>query len=179
MTPEHELLERARSNDRQALSELYDRYALRIYGYLYRRTGNSQVAEDLTADVFVKVLEAVHASKSWKVSFQAWLYRIAHNVVADWYRGQDSRPLYPMDETIGDAAARVRGGTGPDAWSREELRGALMELTESQQQVLVLRFGEGLRAREIAEVLGKSVGSIEALQHRALEALRKRLEGSG
>lgn len=177
MADDQDVLERARRFDREALGELYDYNAPRIYAYLYRRVGNAQIAEDLTGDVFVSVLEAVRAQKSWKVSFQAWLYRIAHNIVADWYRGTGGQHHLDIDEGVVEAAAHAQGADGTEAWSREELRGAIRDLTETQQQVLVLRFGEGLKVREIAEVLDKSVGAVEALQHRALTALKERLEG--
>lgn len=175
---EQELLARARSNDKLAIAELYDHYAMRIYRYLYRRIGNSQVAEDLTGDVFVKVLEAIRSNRVWRLSFQAWLYRIAHNVAVDWFRSRGSDPREPLSEFESNLEA---DGLGPsaavaEAWSHEELHRAMRMLTETQQQVLVLRFGEGLKTREVAQVLGKSVGAVEALQHRALTALRERLE---
>lgn len=176
MADDQDVLERARRYDREALAQLYDRNAPRIYAYLYRRVGNAQIAEDLTGDVFVRVLEAVRARKSWKVSFQAWLYRIAHNVVVDWYRGTGGQNFQDIDEGVVEATARAQGADGTEPWSREELRSALRDLTATQQEVLVLRFGEGLKVREIAEVLDKSVGAVEALQHRALAALKERLE---
>ncbi len=171
---DRELLEQARRYDHDALAELYDRYALRIYTYLYRRVGSAQAAEDLTSDVFVSVLEAIQARKPWKVSFRAWLYRIAHNIVVDWYRSGSGQYLEDLEESVLEVV--VHEHDDDDAWSREGLRHALGCLTEIQQQVLLLRFGEGLKVREIAEVLQKSTGAIEALQHRALTTLRERLE---
>jgi RNA polymerase sigma-70 factor, ECF subfamily len=176
VTPDDEaLLSRARANDTQALAELYDAYAERIYGYLYRRVGSAQIAEDLTGDVFVKVLEALGSGRPWHTSFGAWLYRIAHNVVVDWYRSQGTVERTSLDEW--ETEVRAAAPNAPDVWAHRELRQALMALTEQQQQVLILRFGEGLKVREIAEIMGKSVGAIEGLQHRALAALREQLEG--
>jgi len=172
---DQELLERARHYDHDALAELYDRYAMRIYAYLYRRVGSAQIAEDLTSDVFVSMLEAIQARKPWKASFRAWLYRIAHNAVVDWYRSGGGQHLADLEESTVEAVIRAQDD-GLDAWSREGLRNALVDLTEIQQQVLLLRFGEGLKVREIAEVLQKSTGAVEALQHRALATLRERLE---
>ena len=80
MGDERALLERAREYDPAALGEIYDRYAVRIYNYIYRRLGDAHLAEDLTADVFVKMLEAIRYSVSWRISFSGWLYRIAHNL---------------------------------------------------------------------------------------------------
>lgn len=172
---EQDLLARARSNDRHAIAALYDRYATRIYGYLYRRIGNVQVAEDLTGDVFVRVLEAIKSERVWRLSFQAWLYRIAHNVAVDWFRSHRSDGNEPLDDL--DLASEAPGPAAEvaEAWAHEDLRSALAGLTDTQQQVLVLRFGEGLKSREVAEIMGKSVGAIEALQHRALAVLKERL----
>ncbi len=178
MTSELELLARAKDADKRAIADLYDQYAHRIYGYLYRRVGNAQVAEDLTGDVFVKVLEAIRARQLWQVSFRAWLYRIAHNTVVDWYRRHGADGYDSVDDGQFEAVTREPGGALlADSWSHHELRAALRSLSEGQQQVIILRFGEGLKTREVAEVLGKSVGAVEALQHRALTSLRQLLEG--
>ncbi len=174
---EEKLLARARSNDRGAIAELYDGYAPSIYRYLYRRVGNAQVAEDLTGDVFVKVLEAIRREQVWRISFRAWLYRIAHNVAVDWFRSHSSDDREALDGLRLEADTPGPSAIVAGAWSQAELRSALRKLTENQQQVLVLRFGEGLKAREVAEILGKSVGAVEALQHRGLAALRDLLEG--
>ena len=99
MKNELSLLERAKLYDDAALAELYDRYAPRIYAYIYRRTSDAHLAEDLTGDAFVRVLQAIQSERFWHTSFQAWLYRIAHNLVVDHYRRQSratelmTRPL--------------------------------------------------------------------------------------
>ena len=175
MTDERGLLERAKEYDEAALGELYDGHAPRIYAYIYRRVSDATVAEDLTADVFVRVLQAVQSERFWKTSFQAWLYRIAHNLVVDHYRRGAKVNETELDERL------VAAAEGPDAavedqLSRQQLGGALQRLTPDQQQVLALRFGEGLTAREVAEVVDKTVGAVEALQHRALAAMRRVLE---
>ena len=175
MAEDRDLLERARDFDQGALAELYDTYAQRIYAYLYRRVGSAQIAEDLTGDVFVSALQAIRARKPWQVSFKAWLYRIAHNIVVDWYRGGGAQLHQDVDDGVVEAAAHAQDSDDTEAWSREELRIAIRGLTEVQQQVLMLRFGEGLKVREIAEILDKSVGAVEALLHRALTALKERL----
>ena len=172
---EQDLLERAKQYDRAALAEPYGYYAPRIYAYVYRRVGNACLAEDLTADVFVRVIRAIRTQRTWHTSFQAWLYRIAHNLVVDHYRRQPLEPLIPLDK-----APWVSIASGPDrlveeTLPRERLRAALGRLTQEQQQVLALRFGEGLTARKTAKVLQKTTGAVEALQHRALAALRRLL----
>jgi RNA polymerase sigma-70 factor (ECF subfamily) len=172
---ERALLERAKQYDEIALGELYDQYAPRIYAYIYRRVGNAQLAEDLTGDVFVRVIKAIQAEHLWHTSFQAWLYRIAHNLVVDHYRRQPAAVELELDEQM-IANEENLTSTVEDRLSNQFLHTAINRLTPSQQQVLALRFGEGLTARETAEVMDKSTGAIEALQHRALAALQRVLE---
>ena len=172
MTNEHTLLERAKQYDKVALGELYDHYAPRIYAYIYRRMGDAHLAEDLTGDVFVRVIQAIQSERFWHTSFQAWLYRIAHNRVADHYRRQPPVAELELDERVAadedDPASAVA-----ERLFHQRLRAAIRCLTPGQQQVLALRFGQGMTAREVAEVMGKSTGAIEALQHRALATLRR------
>ena len=172
---EEVLLERAKAYDERALAELYDHYAPLIYGYIYRRVGDSMLAESLVGEVFVKVLNAVQAESAWRTSFTGWLYRIAHNLIVDYHRGQPGGVVVPLD-----GQELAAGGNPADTLgnklSRERLISAVKLLTELQQQVLVLRFGEGLTARETAAVMKKSVSAVEALQHRGLVSLRRMLQ---
>jgi RNA polymerase sigma-70 factor (ECF subfamily) len=172
MTDEAALLERARSYDEEAIGELYDRYARRIYAYIYRRVSEAQLAEDLTSEVFVRVLQAIRSEQFWTRSFRAWLYRIAHNLIVDYYRKRPTAPLLPLDERLISGSVRPEAAVA-EAFRTQRLQNAIGQLTEDQQQVLVLRFGEQLKSREVAEIMDKSVGAVEALQHRALVALRK------
>jgi len=175
VTKERALLERARSYDSQALGELYDQYAPLIYSYLYRRVHEAQLAEDLTSEVFIRVLQAIRARNPWHTSFRAWLYRIAHNLVVDHYRRQPPAPALALDERL-VAAEDDPASALADRLSRQRLHAAISRLTPDQQQVLALRFGEQLTSREAAEVMDKTTGAVEALQHRALAALRRLLE---
>ena len=175
VTNEQALLERARAYDEDALGELYDEYAPLIYAYLYRRVQDTQLAEDLTGEVFVRMLQAIQARQSWHTSFRGWLYRVAHNLVVDHYRRQPPAPMLPLDERL------VADQDDPESavaerLSHRRLRSAISRLTPDQQQVLALRFGEQLTAREVGEVMGKSVSAVEALQHRGLAALRRSLQ---
>jgi RNA polymerase sigma-70 factor (ECF subfamily) len=175
MADERWLLERAKQYDEAALGELYDSYAPRIYAYIYRRVGDAHVAEDLTGDVFVRVIQAIQSERFWHTSFHAWLYRIAHNLVADHYRRQPPAADLELDERL-VAAEDDPASAVAERLSHRRLRAAISRLTLDQQQVLVLRFGEGMTARGAAEVMDKSTGAIEALQHRALAALRRVLK---
>jgi RNA polymerase sigma-70 factor (ECF subfamily) len=176
VTDEVSLLERAKAYDEKALTELYDRYAPRMYAYIYRRVGDARLAEDLTGELFLRVLRSIGNEQAWRESFRAWLYRIAHNLVVDHYRRLPPTPDTNLDAsmegTTGDPVAVVES-----RYATERLRTATRRLTPEQQEVLTLRFGEGLTAAEAGRVMNKTTGAVEALQHRALASLRRILGG--
>ncbi len=173
---EKRLLEQARAFDEEALAKLYDQYAPRIYAYLYRRVQDAQLAEDLTGEVFLRVLQAIRSERFWHTSFRAWLYRIAHNLVVDHYRKQPPGVVALDEQPIASDESEDVEAMLAERLSHQRLQEALRCLTPDQQQVIALRFGERMTAREVAEVMGKSVGAVEALQHRALASLRRILE---
>jgi RNA polymerase sigma-70 factor (ECF subfamily) len=166
------LLERAGEYDPVILGQIYDEYFGRIYAYIYHRIGDARVAEDLAADVFLRMLESVKAEKGWQTSLTGWLYRIAHNLVIDHYRRQSKRDGPSLDERL-VAAAESTSLRIETLLTQEQLRTAIQTLTEEQQQVVVLKFVEDLSNAEVAEILGKTEGAIKALQHRALVTLRR------
>lgn len=173
---EEHLLAAAQHFDAVALGELYDRYEAKIYHYVYRRSGEQAVAEDLTAQVFLKMLESIREGKSWHSSFSGWLYRIAHNLVIDHYRRRDRQPAVNID----DAPPAVSGVEDPVATAEmnidaERLRAAIRRLTDEQAEVVSLRFLEGYSIAEVAIMVGRSEGAIKALQYRAVAALRSLL----
>jgi RNA polymerase sigma-70 factor (ECF subfamily) len=176
VTDEGVLVERARAYDEKALGELYDRYAPKMYAYIYRRIGHAATAEDLTGELFLRVVRSLRNDQAWRESFSAWLYRIAHNLVVDHYRRFPAEPDQPVETSMesdsGDPAAAVESRV-----ARERLRAATRRLTPEQEEVLALRFGEGLTTAETARILNKSTGAVEALQHRALASLRRILGG--
>ena len=177
MNRERKLLERAKACDPEALGQLYDHYAPKIYDYFYRRVGQVDLAEDLTGELFMRLLLAVQNGQIWNQSFRAWLYRVAHNLVVDHYR---SRP--PLTEELEEADGVAAGGGLDEMVERklanDRLFQGIQQLTPEQQEVLVLRYGEGLTAREVGEIIGKSTGAVEALQRRGLAGLR-RIMGRG
>lgn len=178
MRDEKALLERAKRYDEEALKGIYAEYAPLMYGYIYRRVGDGMVAESLVGEVFVRMLKAIRSDQAWRTSFRGWLYRIAHNLIVDHYRSQPDDGIVSLEgqelTAEGNPADVLR-----ERLSRERLVSAVKRLTELQQQVLVLRFGEGLTARETATVMEKSVSAVESLQHRGLASLRRILEGGG
>ena len=174
---EHRLLERAKAYDIDALAEIYDHYEVKIYSYIYHRVGSQPVAQDLTSQVFLRVLEAIQHQRTWESSFSGWLYRIAHNLVIDHYRrrGRDTQV------TIDDLPTLPARGDGPEqaaerALAAETLRTAINRLTEEQAQVVTLRFLEGLSITEVAAAMGKTEGAIKAMQYRAVTSLRRLLD---
>lgn len=166
--------------DERALTELYERYEARIYSYIYRRTGNEQLAEDLVSKVFLKMMEAIRTDKAWHSSFSGWLYRIAHNAVIDHYRERDRRQDTALEDTHTSQATEhnpvIMAENSLDA---ERLRVAISRLTEEQAEVVTLRFLEEYTISEVAEMLGKTEGAIKALQYRAVATLRQLLQAEG
>ena len=168
------LLERASRAEPAALGALYDQYADKIFTYIYHRVGQAEVAEDLTGQVFMRMLEAIRSGQGWRSSFSGWLYRIAHNLVIDYYRRRGRVTLVDIDD-----ATPLRATHGDPVRStetlldREHLRAALFQLTEEQAQVITLRFMEERSIAEVADLMDKTEGAIKALQYRAVLALRR------
>ena len=169
------LIARAKE-DPQAFGALYERYVGRIYNYIYYRTGNHQDAEDLTARTFYRALKVISRYVDRGAPFSAYLYRIAHNIVANWHRDNSRRQVIPLDELV--AGTHEREGPGALAEEREEqdhLLQAIRQLPPDRQQLLILKFVEQMRNAEIAEVMGRTEGAIKSLYHRTLVALREQL----
>jgi RNA polymerase sigma-70 factor (ECF subfamily) len=171
---EQSLLERASRADPEALGALYDRYVGRIYSYIYHRVGQADLAEDLTAQVFARMLEAIQEGRAWRTSFSGWLYRIAHNLVVDHYRRRGRATFVELEEAQpivadeGDPVRKVEARL-----ESEHLRAALAKLTEEQAQVIALRFLDEFSIAEVAAMMDKTEGAIKALQYRAVLALRR------
>ncbi len=174
---EEELLASALDFGDVALGELYDRYEGKIYAYIYRRTGEPDLARDLTAQVFIKMLEAIRKEKAWTSSFSGWLYRIAHNVVIDYYRRRKRHNQVSIEDTPTLTATQHNPvQTAEQNMDAEKLRAAIQRLTDEQAQVVSLRFLEGYSIAEVAVVMDKTEGSIKALQYRAVSSLRQLLQ---
>jgi len=172
---EERLVRRAKEYDREALSQLYRRHVSAIYRYVHLRVGREDLAEDLTADVFLRMLEGIESFDYRGVPFAAWLFRIAHGRVVDYFRRQAGKETVSLSQRLG-APGEGPAATTEAALARERLRQALGRLTKEQQQVIVLKFGEGLTNAEVGRFLGKSEGAVKSLQHRALASLRRLLE---
>jgi RNA polymerase sigma-70 factor (ECF subfamily) len=167
---EAELLERIRQFDTSALAQVYDDFYDRIYRYIYGYLGQANAAEDLTANVFFRLLRAVRNGHSPRSNLSAWLYRVAHNLVVDAFRRSPPEELELADWL--ESGEPDPSHTVETRMQLERVRVALRELTDGQQQVIVLKFFQGMDSREVASIIGRSEGAVDALQHRGLCALR-------
>lgn len=172
---EQVLLEGAQRFDLETLAEIYDRYSSGLFQYAVRLLGESGLAEECVAETFLRFLKALRAGQGPKNYLQAYLYRIAHHWISDYYRRQPPPPLELEEDS------HILKGDRPDdqmesSLLREELRAALTRLTPEQRQVIMLRFIEGWENEAVAATLQKPVGAIKALQHRALASLRRILQ---
>lgn len=171
-----ELVTYAHRGDVNALGRLYDRHRESIFRYLWIRLDDRQLAEDLTGDVFMRMLDALPRYQMKGLPFRAWLYRIAHNLLIDYFRKLNHHMVVPLD-----IVEEQRAGDDPDRAVEqillsERLQAALMNLEPTQCDVVTLRFLVGLSLHETALTLGKTESAIKALQHRGLSSLRRVLE---
>jgi RNA polymerase sigma-70 factor (ECF subfamily) len=164
-------------DDSLAFGELYERYVQKIYSYIYYRTGNHHDAEDLTSRVFFRALAHIHHYTDRGVPFSAWLYRIAHNLVANWHRDRGRQKVVPLDEYV--ASSLHSDAPEAVAESQEEddkLLQSIRELPEDRQQLLILKFVERLSNAEIGQIMNRTEGAVKSLYHRTLLSLRGDLE---
>ncbi len=173
---EQQLIERAKQ-DPDAFGILYERYVDRIYSYIYYRTGDAHEAEDLTARVFYRALAHMPEFNQRGAPFVAWLYRIAHNLVANWRRDRGRHPELPLDDLLQaqtkEASPHAQAETAED---NRVLLEAMRRLPPERQHLLILKFVDDLSNEEIGQILGRSEGAIKSLYHRTLLALRDELE---
>lgn len=173
-----DLAERAKTSG-DAFGVLYDRHVRRIYNYVYYRVGQKAEAEDLTERVFMQALESLPRYQFRGAPFSAWLFRIAHNLVANWHRDSGRHPRAPLEEAGARADERADPfGDALSAEERGELRTAVGRLSSERQMLLHMKFVEERSNLEIAGQLGKTEGAVKALLHRTLVALRTEL-GAG
>lgn len=170
-------LVRQAATQADAFGELYERHVRKIYNYIYYRTGNQEDAEDLTARVFQRALKHVANFQDQGVPFSAWLYRIAHNLVANWHRDRSRRPVVPLE----DHMFLRGGGEHPELETialeeRRMLLIAVQRLPPERQQLIILKFVERLSNAEIGAIMDRTEGAIKSLYHRTLNALREEVK---
>lgn len=173
------LVRRAKQGDQTAFVAIYEQYQPSIYTYVFYRVGDGMLAEDLTADVFVRLVDKIRTFTPGERPILAWLYTIAHNLVIDHYRHNGhTRPLPfdDMDKSLTASEASQPALAAEERLTQDCLREALRSLTEAQRQVILLKFVEGRSNAEVAALLGKDEGAVKSLQHRALAALNRILD---
>ena len=174
MQDEESIIRCAQQHDRMALTQIYEENFDKIYRYVVLKIGDRTEAEDITQQVFINALKSISSFK-WKgAPFSAWLFRIAHNQIVDYFRKKSKRVTVPLDESIRDE------DDSPGIWLEknmdiEQLVTATRRLTEAQREVISLRFAGELAIAQVAKIMGKSEGAVKALQHSAIVALRKTL----
>jgi RNA polymerase sigma-70 factor (ECF subfamily) len=168
------LVEQAKT-DATAFGLLYERYVEKIYNYVYYRTGNHHDAEDLTAKVFYQAMNHIPRYVQRGAPFSSWLYRIAHNLVANWHRDRSRRQVISLDRlaSVGRQGEESPFEHAAQSEQRAALLSAIRRLPADRQMLLILKFVERLPNAEIGQIMGRSEGAIKSLYHRTLVALRE------
>jgi RNA polymerase sigma-70 factor (ECF subfamily) len=166
----------AQRGDVQAVGRLYDQHHEALFRYIWVRVGENQLAEDMTGDVFMRMLDALPRFRPTDVPFRAWLYRIARNMIVDHFRKVKSHSVEPLQESHAEIDSEDNPAlTVEQKLSSERLHQALESIDEVQREVVSLRFFAGLSLEETATALEKTEAAVKALQHRGLAALRQAL----
>lgn len=176
MNCERELVTQAAQGDETAVLTLYEQHKTAVHTYIYYRVGGDRaLAEEITAEVFTRMVAGLPRFVYRERPFLAWLYTIARHCINDYYRRDGRHPNQPLSEQLPDNAA------GPEQQAQRRLEEtrllqAITHLTEAQRDVVILRFIEGRSVTETAVLLGKKEGAVKTLTRRALAALRRQLE---
>jgi RNA polymerase sigma-70 factor (ECF subfamily) len=174
------VLAQAAQGDGEAFGALYSRYVSRIYTYIYYRTGNPADAEDLTARVFFRAMRHISTYRDRGLPLSAWLYRIAHNLVANWHRDNSRRKEVPLQESM---VGRLGEGHPEHELLQleesERLLAVIRNLSSERQQLLILKFVEHLSNAEIGQIMGRTEGAVKSLYHRTLLSLRNEYDLPG
>jgi RNA polymerase sigma-70 factor (ECF subfamily) len=170
-----DLIARAQGGDVEAIGALYDRHQESIFRYLWLRLSDRQLAEDLTGDVFMRMLSALPDYRELGLPFRSWLYRIAHNLLVDHYRKESRFASVPLETAEDDRSEIDPAAAADQALLVERVKLALARLDQHQREVVILRFVLGLSLREAALALDRTEGAVKSLQHRGLAALRRAL----
>lgn len=173
------LVKKAKGRDPEAFGRLYDEYVDQIFRYIFYKVGNFQESQDLTGQTFLKAFENIDSYEMRDVAFSSWLYRIAHNLVVDYFRKESKREKVPIEEQSPTPSNR---GNPVDTvmadLDSERLYRAMQKLTHNQREVLVLKFIDNLSNAQVSEIMGISVGAVKSTQKRGLLSLNRILSNS-
>lgn len=173
------LVKSAQEGDATSFAGLYARYYDQILRYVSFKTGNLSEAEDITGEVFVRMLESIQSFKWQGYPFTSWLFRIAHNLIVDHFRKKSRKQTVSLDNAdsvAGSNASDIEGYVDLKL-SMQEVHQAMEDLTNLQREVISLRFAAGLSVAETARAVGKKDNAVKALQHAGLKKLRRLLTG--
>jgi RNA polymerase sigma-70 factor, ECF subfamily len=176
---EQALIQLAQRGDSQAFAELYNAYVDNIYRYIFYRVNVTTIAEDLTADVFMHALEGLPSYQDRSAPLLAWLYRIAHARLVDYYRRTERAGQHENIDEIELGFEEDLDNSIMTTHQIDHIQAALRTLTADQQQVIILRFMEGYSLEKTAELMDKTTGAVKSMQLRALNALSRALERQG
>jgi RNA polymerase sigma-70 factor, ECF subfamily len=171
---ERSALDGLRKLDSHSIGAIYDQYFIDVYRYVRYRVGDDSMAEDITSDVFLRLLEAAQKNQGPTSSLKGWLIATASNTVNDHLRRQYRRPTEELNESMPDDASNVHAEVDQREQTRQ-VQIAFARLTSEQQHVLALRFGMGYSLEQTAEIMKKNVNAVKALQFRALAALQRQI----
>lgn len=172
------LVEQARSGEAEAFGHLYDLFLDKIYRFVFLKVSNKQEAEDLSQQVFMKAWENIWQFQDEGVPFSSWLYKIARNLVIDFYRTR--RAVISLEETIESDVLLDEVDIGEEIvmnYDKQTLLASLNSLTDGQKDVVILRYIEDMSYDEIAKITGKNQAALRILQYRGMRKLKAILEG--
>ena len=176
-----DLVRKAQTGDATSFARLYERFYDRIFRYVSFKTGGIAEAEDITEEVFLRMLESISSFKWQGNPFSSWLFRIAHNLVVDHFRKKARQRQTPLEDAIGiigESDANLDGNLDVKLTMRD-VKQAMEGLTKLQREVITLRFAGGLSLKETAQAVGKKENAVKALQHAGIQNLRRTLNQVG
>lgn len=176
-----DVVRRAQAGDQSAFAELYERYYDQIFRYVSFKCGSRLEAEDLTGEVFLRMLESINKFRFQGFPFTSWLYRIAHNLVVDNFRRKGRKPTVPLDKVLHFSSEKdgEMENQAQISWSMGEVVEAMASLTDLQREVITLRFVAGLSIAETADAVGRKENAVKALQHAGIRKLRNLMTHPG
>lgn len=160
--------------DAQSIGAIYDHYFPEVYRYVRYRISDDTIAEDITSDVFMRLLEATQKNQGPRTSLKGWLIATASNAVNDHLRKQYRRPVEALSDELPDGGREVHAELDLRE-QNQTVQSAYAQLTAEQQNVLALRFGQGYSLEETATYMKKNINAVKALQFRALAALQRQI----